>query len=146
MVELENIKQEFEIDLNNIQYVGGLTVETDPTVPQHVKNITKADIDKWNSGTGGTSTEGTTNYTDLENKPKINNVELTGNKTLDELGIQAKGDYATATDLSTNYYKKTEISLLLAAKVNTSDLLSNYYKKTDIDNMIGDIETLLGGI
>lgn len=27
--------------------------ETDPTVPQHVKDITIEDIEKWNSGTGG---------------------------------------------------------------------------------------------
>lgn len=52
MVELENIKQEFEIDLNQIQYVGGtggISEETDPTVPQHVKDITEEDINKWNS-------------------------------------------------------------------------------------------------
>lgn len=33
---------------------------------------------------------GTTSYTDLENKPTINDVELDGNKTLDELGIASK--------------------------------------------------------
>jgi glycerophosphoryl diester phosphodiesterase len=32
--------------------------ETDPTVPQHVKNITQADIAKWNSGTGGSGGSG----------------------------------------------------------------------------------------
>lgn len=36
--------------------------------------------------TGGTS--GSTDYTELENKPQINGVELTGNKTLEELGIE----------------------------------------------------------
>ena len=36
---------------------------------------------------GGGSTGDTTNYLDLINKPKINNVELTGNKTLEDLGI-----------------------------------------------------------
>lgn len=36
---------------------------------------------------GGSSTGGTTNYLELANKPKINNVELTGNKTLEDLGI-----------------------------------------------------------
>ena len=44
-----------------------------------------------NGGSGGT-----TDYTQLENKPQINSVELTGNKTLHDLGIQAKGDYLTA--------------------------------------------------
>lgn len=112
--------------------------ETDPTVPQHVKNITTEDIAKWNSNTGGgTTTEyelpiasattlggvkignnlsidgngvlsatggsssgGTTNYTELYNKPLINGVELSGNKTLDSLGIQAKGDYATKNEVN----------------------------------------------
>lgn len=39
---------------------------------------------------------GTTDYTQLENKPQINSVELTGNKTLNDLGIQPKGNYLTA--------------------------------------------------
>lgn len=34
-------------------------------------------------GSGGTS-----DYTDLENKPKINNVELSGNKSSSDLGLQ----------------------------------------------------------
>ena len=37
-------------------------------------------------GTGGGS-GGTTNYNDLTNKPSINGVELSGNKTSDDLGI-----------------------------------------------------------
>ena len=31
---------------------------------------------------------GTTNYNDLTNKPRIESVELIGNKTLDEIGIR----------------------------------------------------------
>ena len=42
---------------------------------------------------------GTTNYNWLDNKPSINDVVLTGNKTLGELGIQSVGDYATQTDV-----------------------------------------------
>lgn len=37
---------------------------------------------------------GTKNYNELINKPQINSVELVDNKTLDELNIQVKGDYA----------------------------------------------------
>ena len=51
---------------------------------------------------GGSSTGGTTNYLELANKPKINNVELTGNKTLEDLGINVP-------DLE-NYYTKEEIN------------------------------------
>lgn len=35
------------------------------------------------------------NYNQASNKPKINNVTLEGNKTLDDLGIQPKGNYIT---------------------------------------------------
>lgn len=38
-------------------------------------------------------------YEDLTDKPAINDVELVGNKTLEELGIQPKGNYATLNDL-----------------------------------------------
>lgn len=58
--------------------------EEDPTVPAHVKAITQEQISNWDNNTGGT---GTTNYEDLENKPKINGEELSGNKTLADLNI-----------------------------------------------------------
>lgn len=38
----------------------------------------------FNGGSGGG--EGTSNYNDLSNKPKINNIELSGSKTISELG------------------------------------------------------------
>ena len=44
---------------------------------------------------GEGSSGGTTNYSALTGKPRINSVELNGNKSLDDLGIQAKGEYAT---------------------------------------------------
>ncbi len=46
----------------------------------------------------------TGDYNKLINKPQINDVELIGNRTLDELGIQPKGTYATVM------YVDTEIS------------------------------------
>lgn len=44
------------------------------------------------TGGGG----GTLNYNDLYNKPQINGVELSGNKSLDNLGIQAKITFDSA--------------------------------------------------
>lgn len=38
-------------------------------------------------------------YLQSENKPSINDVTLIGNKTLDELGIQEKGDYAYSSEI-----------------------------------------------
>lgn len=60
--------------------------------------ITVAGGNVYISSTGGGG--GTIDYTELENKPQINNVELTGNKSLNDLGIQPAGDYATANELS----------------------------------------------
>ena len=39
-------------------------------------------------GSGGGGTGGTSNYPDLANKPQINGVELVGNKTSEDLGIE----------------------------------------------------------
>ena len=45
--------------------------------------------------------EGVKDYNLLTNKPSINDVELTGNKTLQELGIQPTGDYALRSEIPT---------------------------------------------
>ena len=42
---------------------------------------------------GGGGGSGTDNYNDLDNKPKINNVTLSGSKSLDDLGIDASISY-----------------------------------------------------
>lgn len=53
-----------------------------------------------NSGGGVDPEPAITDYNNLLNKPSINNVSLTGNKTLDELGIQEKGEYLVEDDLT----------------------------------------------
>jgi hypothetical protein len=61
-----------------------------------------------NSGSGGT-----TDYNVLNNKPKINNIELSGNKTSADLGLQSTGNYATTTlvvfknGINGNFYPRT---------------------------------------
>ena len=47
----------------------------------------------------------TTDYNKLGNKPKINHIELMNDKSLNELGIQEKGDYADSriTNLEIEY-------------------------------------------
>ena len=97
------------------------------------------------------SSGGSSNYEDLDNKPSINNIELTGNKTLEELGIQPKGDYlteipedyVTENELNNKGYLTEHQDLSDYAKKNDIPNLSNYYNKTEIDSMIGDIEAML---
>lgn len=81
--------------------------------------------------TGGS---GTTDYTDLTNKPRIGGVELTGDKTLAELGIQAEGDYLVATDLA-NYAQKSEIP----TDYLTADDLAGYAQTSAIPTATSDL-------
>lgn len=53
-------------------------------------------VDTGGANTGG----GITDYSELQNKPSINKVVLEGNKTAEELGLQAKGDYVTGNALA----------------------------------------------
>lgn len=52
-----------------------------------------------------------TDYDLLDNRPKIANITLEGNKSLSDLGIQPAGSYAVPSDITsalTNYYTKSE--------------------------------------
>lgn len=68
-------------------------------------------IAKHGGGGGG----GTTDYTDLDNKPKINSVELKGNKSLTDLGI------ASTTDLATKISGKQVSSTVSGDSVTFTD-------------------------
>ena len=87
-----------------------------------------------NGGGGGTG--GTSNYNDLANKPQINGTTLTGNKTLDELGI-------TADNL--NVYTKEEttnaINDVISAKADTTYVDTQLNLKAD-KIALGDLSDL----
>lgn len=68
------------------------TDETDPTVPSWVKNITQEDIDRWNNPPE-------VDYGTTQNKPTINGTEVSGDITLEQIGAQPAGDYATNEDV-----------------------------------------------
>ena len=109
-----------DIDNNTIKMVNGvLTASVSADLPIatattlggiKVGNNLSITEDGTLSANGGSA--GTTDYTQLENKPQINSVELTGNKTLDDLGIQAKGDYQPAGDYATTADIPTKTSQL----------------------------------
>lgn len=86
------------------------------------------------SATGGSG--GTSDYTDLSNKPKINNVELKGNKTTSDLGLFS-GNYNDLTNKPTIPTIPTNISAFnndvgyltqhqdISGKLDTSKVKSN---------------------
>lgn len=77
-------------------------------------DLTDALVAKINNA-GDSSFSG--DYDDLTGRPSINNVTLTGSKSLSDLGIQPAGTYATET------YVTQSISNLVAAAPSTLDTL-----------------------
>ena len=82
-----------------------------------------------------------TNYNALINKPSINNVELTGNKSLHELGIQREGNYV---EVETGNSNKNVLDGISSTDVNnwnnkaeTSDIpdVSNFIDK-NVNNLV----------
>ena len=78
---------------------------------------------------------GTTNYNELTEKPKINNIELEGNKTLEDLGIQRAGNYLT--EIPSEYITEKELDSkdYLTEHQDISHLASKQY----VFDLIGEI-------
>lgn len=89
------------------------------------------------SSSGGSGEAGTTNYNDLTNKPQINGVELSGNKTLDSLGIQAKGDYAPKSSIPTKTSQLTNDSGFLTEHQDISNLATKSELNNKVDKVSG---------
>lgn len=76
------------------------------------------------------------NYNNILNKPQINNVTLSGNKSLNDLGIQPAGNYALSNDIPTNTSDLNNDSGFITNAVNN---LTNYTLKTNTGSLI-DLE------
>ncbi|MCB5881008.1 hypothetical protein LIR45_01215 [Lachnospiraceae bacterium EP-SM-12S-S03] len=103
---------------------------------------------------------GTTDYNDLENKPRINGNELSGDKTLEELGIQQKGEYALKEEIPTSLpasdvydwakqpqkptYTATEVGAESKGSVNTHDVSDTAH--SDIRSSISGLTEKLNSL
>lgn len=74
-------------------------------------------------GSGGTS-----NYNALTNKPKINNIELNGNKSLNDLGIQPAGNYALESEIPTKTSDLTNDSGFITGYTETDPTVPSHVK------------------
>lgn len=88
---------------------------------------------------GGGGGGGSTDYADLTNKPKINNVELSGNKSLESLGIASSGDLSTLSNRVTQ--NESDIETISDNVGDLSELTTT--DKTNIVNAIN--EAVAGG-
>lgn len=113
---------------SSIVNIGIATTEKAGTVKPDGITIT-VDADGTIHSVGGGGTAGTTDYEDLANKPLINGVKLSGNKTTSDLGITAEsvgadavGSASTALSNAKDY-TDTKISDLVGGAPATLDTL-----------------------
>lgn len=104
----------------------GLGVPSGGTTGQVLKKKSNSDNDtEWADESGGGS--GTTDYRDLENKPSIENITLSGNKSASDLGLAKTSDLSDfitkAVDDLINYYTKTQT-----------------YTKAEVDTIVANIK------
>lgn len=140
--------------LSTVATTGSYNDLTDkPTIPEEY-TLPIASVDtlggiKIGSGLNA-SEDGTVNvdastanisYDSLQNKPQINNIELTGNKSLEDLGIQAAGDYATSEDVASAVAGKADKSTTLAGYG-----ITDAYTKTEIDGKLGSVYKYKGSV
>lgn len=114
--------EQFRNQAKEIVGVGIATTETAGLVKPDGETIT-VDEDGTIHSIGGGGTAGTTDYEDLENKPSINGIELSGNKTLSELGIASAGDLSTANEnINVNSEKISEVEVKVDTIIEKAEL------------------------
>jgi hypothetical protein len=80
--------------------------------------------------------ESITDYRDLSNLPLINNVQLVGNKTLSDLGIQPAGNYLTS--VPNTYYTNTQNESIYLKQANAA---STYATISTVNGISSDLNT-----
>lgn len=75
--------------------------------------------------------EATTDYNELENLPSIGGVTIKGNKTLEDYGIQQKGDYLT--EVPEGYVTDKELEVELSKKLDKNQGIENVGKVLGIN-------------
>ena len=87
---------------------------------------------------------GTTDYTDLSNKPSINDVQLVGNKTAANLGLQAELQWDnTPTENSTKSVNSGGIYTAISAvdaKVDNIGSVTTAQAQADFEEVFGPVE------
>ena len=111
-----------------------INVESHPDIRQELNNkqntlIAGSNITIIDGIISSLGAEGgvTTDYKELGNKPKINNITLVDDVSLDDLGIQAKGEYVTEEELENKGYLK-----IVPSGYVTEEELNSYNFLTDI--------------
>ena len=102
------------------------------------------------SGQAPSTIGGTTNYNELSGKPKINGVELIGNKTTKDLGIEAGKEVHIGTDEPTGeeviWIDPNGEADVIPTKISELENDSKFVDENYVNNILGDIDTVLDNI
>ncbi len=96
-----------------------------------------------NGGGGGGGDSGTTNYNELENKPKINGFALVGNKSSADLGIIIPDSTSDLTNDS-GFITGTAVNALLADYVTETifdSTIAGFYTKSEVDTKLSGVRS-----
>lgn len=126
-----------------LKFTGAVTAEYDGSTEQTI-----------NIPTGGGSGGGTTDYTALSNKPQINGVTLTGNKTSGDLKLQSALNISDKTGSDTSYTQEVKRDastnkLLVPASGGTVDpeqieqAVNGYLEENPVSGMTAEQEQQL---
>ena len=123
---------------SQLQNDSGFVIKTTNELTNYyTKNntYTKNEVDALVAGGSGTS-----DYSDLTNKPKINNVELSGNKSLSDLGItNFSGDYNDLSNKPTIPTALSELSSDESHRVVTDIEKSTWNNKSSFSGNYNDL-------
>ena len=140
--------------INKVVYGNETLIDLTPTTAE-AEDVIEGKVFMNRSGilTTGTSTGGSKDYEELSNKPKINNVELSGNKTTSDLGIviptvptnlsSFTDDLGTSPTHSHSQYLTSESDPIFSASVAhgiTSSDITNWNNKSTFSGDYNDLE------
>ena len=111
--------------------------ETDPTVPNYVKNITQANITSWNN-----KSDFSGNYNDLTNKPTMPTVPTSLSAFTDDLGsspTHTHSQYLTShQDISGKEDKSNKVTSISSSSTDTQ-----YPSAKCVYDIVGNVEAVL---
>lgn len=138
--------------INKVEFAGNTLIDLTPTTAE-ASDVAQG---KYFMNKSGTLTQGTatnvSDYEDLTNKPSINNVELTGNKTTSDLGIviptvptnlsSFTDDLGTSPTHSHSQYLTSESDPIFSASAAsgiTSSDITNWNNKSEFSGSYNDL-------
>lgn len=148
-VDSEGTVEWREQRLNDQEFIGDLNTETAKIIwygtseeyEQLVANSELYDYTLYVINDGAPIVSQDFNYNELTNKPEINGVVLSGNKTFADFGIQPVLNSGVAVNINNN---RTDLQYLpgVLGVDSSNRLYANTYTADQIDNMLASLRTI----